>query len=44
MAVRAKTGTGRVEHQAGKPKKTRQGQGQNSLPNHGRKKTRGQGK
>lgn len=27
-----------------KPKKTRQGQGQNSLPNHGRKKTRGQGR
>jgi hypothetical protein len=27
-----------------KPKKTRQGQGQNSLPNHGRKKMRGQGK
>lgn len=25
-------------------KKTRQGQGQHSLPNHGRKKTRGQGK
>jgi hypothetical protein len=28
----------------GKPKKTRQGQGQNSLPNHGRKKMRGQGR
>jgi len=27
-----------------KPKKTRQGQGQHSLPNHGRKKMRGQGK
>jgi hypothetical protein len=27
-----------------KPKKTRQGQGRNSLPNHGRKKSRGQGK
>lgn len=27
-----------------KPKKTRQGQGQNSLPNHGRKQMRGQGK
>jgi len=25
-------------------KKTKQGQGQNSLPNHGRKKMRGQGK
>ena len=28
----------------GKPKKTRQGQGQHSKPNHGRKKLRGQGK
>jgi|TARA_Y100000015_G_scaffold42038_1_gene48948 hypothetical protein len=28
---------------SGKPKKTRQGQGVNSKPNHGRKKTRGQG-
>jgi hypothetical protein len=27
-----------------KPKKTRQGQGMNSLPNHGRKQRRGQGK
>lgn len=27
-----------------KPKKTRQGQGQNSVPNHGRKQMRGQGK
>jgi hypothetical protein len=27
-----------------RPKKTRQGQGQHSLPNHGRKQTRGQGK
>jgi hypothetical protein len=26
-----------------KPKKTRQGQGQHSKPNHGRKKSRGQG-
>jgi hypothetical protein len=44
MAVRAKTGTGRIEHQVGKPKKTRQGQGQHSRPNHGRKKLRGQGR
>ena len=44
MAVKAKTGTARLDHQPGKPKKTRQGQGQNSLPNHGRKKTRGQGR
>jgi hypothetical protein len=27
-----------------RPKKTKQGQGMNSKPNHGRKKTRGQGK
>ena len=26
------------------PKKTRQGQGKHSRPNHGRKKSRGQGK
>jgi hypothetical protein len=44
MATKAKTGTARIEHQPGKPKKTRQGQGQNSLPNHGRKKLRGQGR
>lgn len=44
MAVRAKAGTGRIEHQPGRPKKTRQGQGHHSLPNHGRKKLRGQGK
>jgi hypothetical protein len=28
----------------GKPKKSRQGQGKHSKPNHGRKKQRGQGK
>jgi len=28
----------------GKPKKTRQGNGKNSKPSHGRKKNRGQGK
>jgi len=44
MAVKAKTGTARIEHQAGKPKLTRQGQGKRSKPNHGRKKTRGQGR
>jgi hypothetical protein len=44
MAVRAKTGTARVEHQPGKPKTTRQGQGQHSKPSHGRKKLRGQGR
>jgi len=44
MAVRSKTGTARVEHQPGKPKRTRQGQGKRSKPSHGRKKLRGQGR
>jgi len=44
MAVKSKTGAARVEHVPGKPKKTRQGQGQHSLASHGRKKMRGQGK
>lgn len=40
MSKHAKSG----DYVAAKPKKTKQGQGKNSLPNHGRKKTRGQGK
>jgi len=44
MAVKSKTALGRVAHKVGPPKRTRQGQGQHSLPNHGRKKMRGQGK
>lgn len=44
MAVRAKTGTGRVEHQAGKPKLTRQGNGKRSKPRGTRKLLRGQGR
>ena len=44
MAVRAKTGTGRIEHQAGKPKLTRQGQGKRSKPRGSRKLLRGQGR
>ena len=44
MAVKAKTGAARVDHQAGKPKLTRQGQGKRSKPSHGRKKLRGQGR
>ena len=44
MAVKSKTGTGRLEHQAGRPKTTRQGYGQNSRPHRrGKKKLRGQG-
>ena len=44
MAVKSKTGTARVEHQPGKPKLTRQGQGQHSKRNHSRKQWRGQGR
>jgi hypothetical protein len=43
MAVKAKTGTGKVEITP-KRKKTRQGNGQHSKPSHGRKLMRGQGK
>lgn len=44
MAVKSKTALGRVEHTPGRPKRTRQGQGQHSKANHGRKKLRGQGR
>ena len=45
MAVRAKTGTARIEHQPGKPKTTRDGYGQNSRPRRrGKKKRVGQGR
>ena len=44
MAVKSKQGTARVEHQPGKPKLTRQGQGAHSKPNHNRKQWRGQGR
>jgi hypothetical protein len=44
MAVKSKTGTGRIDHQPGKPKMTRQGQGKHSKPSHGRKKMCGQGR
>ena len=44
MAVRAKTGTGMLEHQAGKPKLTRQGNGKRSKPRGSRKLLRGQGR
>ena len=45
MTVKAKTGiagTRTIIH-TGKPKRTLQGAGQHSKPNHGRKKPRGQG-
>jgi beta-xylosidase len=44
MVVRSKTGTAPLQHQPGKPKLTRQGNGKRSLRNHGRKQLRGQGK
>jgi len=45
MAVRSKTGTARLEHQANRPKTTRQGYGQHSRPRRrGKKKLRGQGR
>ena len=45
MAVRSKTGTGALQHQAGPPKTTRQGYGQHSRPHkRGKKKLRGQGR
>ncbi len=46
MAVKSKAGISgtRNGYRPGKPKRTNQGQGQHSRPNHGRKKLRGQGK
>ena len=45
MAVRSKTGTGKLDHQAGPPKTTRQGYGQHSRPRRrGKKKLVGQGR
>ena len=44
MAVKSKTGAATIQHQPGKPKLTRQGNGARSKPSHGRKLHRGQGK
>ena len=44
MAVKAKAGVSARLFTKGKPKKTRQGNGQHSRPNHGRKMLRGQGR
>ena len=44
MAVKAKSGLVRSSFSPGKPKKTRQGQGNNSRPRHDKKMSRGQGK
>ena len=44
MAVKSKTGVASTKHCiVTKPKRSAQGQGKNSKPNHGRKQTRGQG-
>jgi hypothetical protein len=44
VAVKSKTGTATIQHQPGKPKLTRQGNGARSKPSHGRKLRKGQGK
>jgi len=45
MAVSSKTGTGKLDHQSGPPKTTRQGYGQHSRPRRrGKKKLVGQGR
>lgn len=49
MAVKAKTGAARVEHQPGKPKRTRQGRSlhtnlSSTSRNRAKKRYRGQGK
>ena len=45
MAVKSKTALGRIQFKSrAKFKHTRQGQGTRSLPSHGRKLKRGQGK
>tara|TARA_R100001509_G_scaffold120820_1_gene74987 strand:- start:1181 stop:1312 length:132 start_codon:yes stop_codon:yes gene_type:complete len=43
MAVKSRTVLGK-EFIKGKPKKSRQGEGRNSVPRHNKKKYRGQGK
>lgn len=44
MAVKSKIGLSGVQFVPGKPKRTKQGNGKNSKPSHGRKLLRGQGK
>ena len=45
MAAKSKVGiSGQKLFTPGKPKRSAQGQGKNSKPNHGRKPLRGQGK
>jgi hypothetical protein len=42
--AKSKVGLVKSAYSPSKPKRTRQGQGSNSKPSHGRKKLRGQGK
>jgi len=44
MATKSRTGLARTEFKLGKPKKSKQGEGRNSVPRHNKKKYRGQGK
>jgi hypothetical protein len=44
MAMKSKTGTASLQHQPGKPKLSRQGNGKRSKPSHGRKLLKGQGR
>jgi hypothetical protein len=44
MAVKSKTALGHIDHKSGRPKKTRQGNGQHSKPRGTRKMLRGQGR
>jgi hypothetical protein len=44
MVAKAKTGAAAKLFRRQPPKRTRQGQGQHSRPNHGRKQMRGQGR
>jgi len=44
MAVKSRTGLARTAHKQGKPKRTRQGNGQHSRPRGTRKLLRGQGR
>jgi hypothetical protein len=44
MAVKSKTALGRIEHKPGRPKKSKQGNGQHSKPRGTRKLRHGQGR
>jgi hypothetical protein len=44
MAVKSKTALGRVDHKPGRPKKSKQGNGQHSKPRGTRKLRHGQGR